>query len=468
MHRHTPHPSRPAARTSAARHAPLAALAAAVIALGALAPPGHAFCGFFVATGDSKLFNKSSSVAIVRDGDRTVLTMASDFKGDPKEFAMVVPVPTVLQRGQIHVGEQAWVDHLDQFSAPRLVEYWDSDPCAKPMAVQELSVGAAVKMSSSAIRVRGGREDEVKIEAKYTVGEYDILILSATQSDALAAWLDRNGYKVPPGATRVIDAYLKQGMKFFVAKVNRGERAKAGYQNLRPLQMAFETPRFGLPLRLGMANADGPQELFIYALTKRGRIECTNYRTVKLPTGAEIPDYVKGVFPAFYRATFDTQTLRENHSAVFLEYAWDMSWCDPCASPPLAADELRGLGVWWAPGAGGVPSRFGGANASTFLTRLHVRYDAAHFPEDLVFQVTDNRENFQGRYVLRHAFEGDCDCDAGRKYLAGLRERRREQAQTLAALTGWDLATIRDNMNVKDDWSKGGEGLTWWQSLWDK
>ena len=109
MHRHTPHPSRPAARTSAARHAPLAALAAAVIALGTLAPapPARAFCGFFVATGDSKLFNKSSSVAIVRDGDRTVLTMASDFKGDPREFAMVVPVPTVLQRGQIHVGEQA-------------------------------------------------------------------------------------------------------------------------------------------------------------------------------------------------------------------------------------------------------------------------------------------------------------------------------------------------------------------------
>jgi len=47
------------------------------------------FCGFYVASGDAKLFNKASQVALVRDGDRTVLTMANDFRGEPKEFAIV-------------------------------------------------------------------------------------------------------------------------------------------------------------------------------------------------------------------------------------------------------------------------------------------------------------------------------------------------------------------------------------------
>jgi hypothetical protein len=99
-----------------------------------------AFCGFYVAKADTQLFNKASQVVLVRDGDRTVLTMANDFKGDPKEFAIVIPVPVVLQREQIHVGDRALVDHVDAYSAPRLVEYFDENPC---MVVRESPLSAA-------------------------------------------------------------------------------------------------------------------------------------------------------------------------------------------------------------------------------------------------------------------------------------------------------------------------------------
>src|SRR3954449_1104745 len=95
------------------------------------APTILGFCGFYVAKADTKLFNKASQVVLVRDGDRTVMTMANDFEGDPKEFAVVIPVPTVLKREQIHVGENALVDHLDAYSAPRLVEYFDANPCER-------------------------------------------------------------------------------------------------------------------------------------------------------------------------------------------------------------------------------------------------------------------------------------------------------------------------------------------------
>ena len=43
-----------------------------------------AFCGFYVTKADTKLFNRASKVVLVRDGDRTVLTMANDFRGDPR------------------------------------------------------------------------------------------------------------------------------------------------------------------------------------------------------------------------------------------------------------------------------------------------------------------------------------------------------------------------------------------------
>ena len=87
------------------------------------------FCGFYVAKADTQLFNRASKVALVRHDGKTVMTMANDYRGDPQEFALVVPVPTFLERDQIHVGERALLDHLDAYSAPRLVEYFDENPC---------------------------------------------------------------------------------------------------------------------------------------------------------------------------------------------------------------------------------------------------------------------------------------------------------------------------------------------------
>src|SRR5262245_44801174 len=353
----------------------------------ALSPTAaRSFCGFYVATGDAKLFNKSSQVVLVRDGDRTVLTMGSDFKGEPAEFALVVPVPTVLERDQIHIGDAKIVAHLDAYSAPRLVEYFDEDPCMVARKDMMLLRSAAPMVGMAQEANARARSLGVTIEAQYTVGEYDILILSAQESSGLETWLTENHYRIPPGASRVLGSYLKQGMKFFVAKVNLKEHAKTGFKSLRPLQMAYESPKFMLPIRLGMVNAEGPQELFVYALTREGRIETTNYRTVRIPSDAEIPEYVKEVFPDFYRAMFGTAVEKENRTAVFLEYAWDMGWCDPCASDPLTPEELRALGVFWlddAPqGSGGF--RRGPGGGMPFVTRLHLRYDAAHFPEDLV------------------------------------------------------------------------------------
>ena len=108
--------------------------------------------------------------------------------------------------------------------------------------------------------------------------------------------------------------------------MNLGEQAKLGLAHLRPLQMAFESPKFMLPIRLGTVNADGAQELFVYFLTKQGRVETTNYRTVRLPEAQELPLYVKDKFGDFYRDLFTQQVKREGERGVFLEYAWDMNW----------------------------------------------------------------------------------------------------------------------------------------------
>jgi len=439
----------------------------ALVSILALLPrPAAAFCGFYVGEADAKLFNKASQVVLVRDGDRTAISMANDYRGELTKFALVVPVPVVLKRDQIAVGDRALFDHLDAYSAPRLVEYSDENPC-EPRPVYPMAAVASVrggmmedKKGESAEKALG-----VKIEAKYTVGEYDILILSATQSDGLETWLRQNGYHIPAGASAALAPYIKQKLKFFVAKVNLKEQLKTGSANLRPIQFAYEDARYMLPIRLGMINADGPQDLIVYALTRKGRVETANYRNIKLPSDAEVPEYVAKVFPDFYKAMFAKSVADADRTAVFTEYSWDMGWCDPCAAQPLSNDELRKLGVWWLD-EGQNPSggRWGGGGVPVRVTRLHVRYDAEHFPEDLVFQQTADTANFQGRFVMRHPWRGAMSCAGADDYRRTTRERQSREAETLAKLTGWDLKDVRSKIDWIGGSSEDGD-KTWYKNI---
>ena len=416
----------------------------------------YSFCGFYAARAGATLYNQSSKVVIVQDNQYQSVTMASDFKGNAKDFAMVVPVPKIPKRHQINVVDNNIITHLDNYTAPRLVEYFDRSPCERRVQYAARRMAAAPR--AKAKRSSGSPSLGVKIEARYAVGVYDILLLSAQQSNGLVTWLKQNKYQLPKGAEPVINSYLAMGMKFFVAKVNMSRQAKSGFAFLKPIRITYHSPNFMLPIRLGMLNANGPQELFVYHLNRKGRVISTNYPNVKLKSNKEIPVYAKKEFGKFYKAMFENQVKRNGNRGVFLEYAWDMNWCDPCAADPLSNSELKQLGVFWVAQTkkianGGRPQsmpRFRGGSKNIFVTRLHVTYDKAHFPKDLAFKATNNRENFQGRFIVRHAWKGKAsECKAAETYLSKtLPKRLEKEAQTMANLTGWDINTIRRRMNL--------------------
>jgi hypothetical protein len=413
-------------------------------------PDANAFCGFYVAQANTQLFNQSSRVALARDGDRTFITMASDYIGTPSEFALVIPVPTVPKRSEINVVPTDIFGRIDKYSAPRLVEYHDPDPCAPQYLAEDRAMAVPAPMASMAVQKSRARELGVKIEARYAVGEYDILILSAKQSSGLVTWLRENRYKIPNGAEPVVGSYLKQGMKFFVAKVNLKRHKADGKADLSPIQVAYTHRKFMLPLRLGTVNAKGPQDLFIFALTRNGRVETTNYRTVKLPSDMDVPIYIKDEFPSFYTAMFDHQVKMDNMRAVYLEYAWNPNWCDPCAGEPPSTQDLVTLGARWLsqPGGDVQPMRGRGwaPQGQAFFTRLHVRYSRKTFPEDLMLQETSDTQTFQGRYVLRHPFTGEMKCPQAQEYRKQLVQRWDKEAENLSTLTGWNEDKIRNKM----------------------
>lgn len=419
-------------------------------------PLVYSFCGFYVSKADGTIRNKTSQVILVRDGDKSVITMYNDFKGDVKDFAMVVPVPVVLQKSDIKVTDNGVFQRLNDYSAPRLVEYFDENPC-EPRVLYDKMMPAPMSRAPEENKSVKDEALGVTVEARYTVGEYDILILSAKESTGLQTWLTGNGYKIPKGAEEVLEPYIKSNLKFFVVKVNVKEKQKAGLENLRPIQIKFNSPKFMLPIRLGMANADGDQDMIIYAFTKEGRIETTNYRTVAIPTAKNIPLFVQENFADFYTSLFRHQWQKEDKGVSFLEYAWDVSpsnymKCDPCVSNPPDNNDLKIAGVWWLGNNNEDYINGREPGSSVYFTRLHVRYNRSAFPQDLSFQVTPNKENFQARYIITHPATGTFNCAAGKKYLGDLRERRKKELNTLTLLTGknagdWNI-TLNDEENI--------------------
>ena len=328
--------------------------AALVILLAMIGNEAMAFCGFYVSKADGTLKNKTSQVILVRDGDRNTVTMFNDFKGDTKDFAMVVPVPVVLKKGDIKVVDQSIFETLNEYSKPRLVEYYDENPCE--LRAYDKLRGSVSGVAMNDVVVTGyGRSKRlgVTIEAKYLVGEYDILILSARESSGLRTWLTENGYKIPAGADEVLDPYIRSNLKFFVVKVNEEEKKKTAWKLPEAHSNLLRVAKIHAAHSFGYGQCRRRPGYDRICVQQDGRIESTNYPTVSLPTGKNVPLFVQNNFGNFYANLFQYQWFGAGKSVAMLEYAWDVSpsnfvKCDPCiATAPSTRDLVQArVGGW--------------------------------------------------------------------------------------------------------------------------
>jgi hypothetical protein len=407
-------------------------LCAALSALAAALTPARAaaFCGFYVTGADTSLYANATMVVLMRDGTRTVLSMQNNYQGPPEAFALVIPVPTVLTQDQVKILPNDVFKHVDVLGAPRLVEYWEQDPCApRP----EFAFPQAASAGNDSAGTTG-----VTVEARFAVGEYDVVILSADDSSGLETWLHQNNYNVPNGASDVLASYVAGGSKFFVAKVDPTRVTFVnGQAALSPLRFYYDTSEFSLPVRLGLLNSQGTQDLIVNILAP-SRYEVANYPNVTVPTNIRVQNSVRDSFPDFYEALF-SQLMTKNPGAVVTEYAWDSGSCDPCPTPPLDQSDLATLGA-------DVTQNLGAGNPNAYvnyvLTRLHYRYTKESLGQDLMFNavgplvggrgIPDAQgkldptsdasngpntqiggggvNNFQGRYVILHAWPNALTC----------------------------------------------------------
>ena len=320
---------------------PLVVIVASLVAPSA----ADAFCGFYVSGASTELYNDATMVSMMRDGQTTVLAMRNNYQGPPKDFAMVVPVPEVLEKKQVKTLPDGVFDRLRAQTAPRLVEYHQRDPCN---TIRHRAEGLGnLGMRGAATGAGGAPTDKagtVKVEAQFDVGEYEIVILSSDESRALERWLHQNDYEIPDGAAKYFRPYVEKGSYFFVARV---DVSKVTFQDgealLSPLRFHYESQEFRLPIRLGLINSKGRQDLLVHVFAENQRYAVANRKNVTIPTNLPVQENVEESFGAFYDSLF-TSVMEHNPGAVVTEYAWEAGKCDPCPPKQISASDFATLG----------------------------------------------------------------------------------------------------------------------------
>jgi hypothetical protein len=354
---------------------------------------------------------------------------------------------------------------VEAMGAPRLVEYWEQDPCSAHGYDQKIPAPTATMERAGAGGDGARRGLGVTVEAKFAVGEYQIVILSAKDSTGLETWLRQENYTIPKDAEPLLRPYVEAGMKWFVAKVDPAKVKWVGDGNdkraeLSPLRFHYDSEELALPIRLGLANSSGTQDLIVNILGPSQRYEVANYKNVTIPTNIEVTPSMKDKFGAFYTALFD-RTIEKNPGAVVTEYAWQATTCDPCPGPALDGSDFQTLGADVLEGSQDQPTSY--QRNDFVLTRLHARYGKT-VTDDLRFKAAgaivggrefvvangkleegaqpSSQNNFQGRYAIRYRWTGPIACEKPQRGVWG------GPPQDVIAKGGWDGQSVKPAVDL--------------------
>ncbi len=342
----------------------------------------HAFCGAYAGSAEQDMpTNARSEAVLVRDGTSTTLTLAADVEGDATDFALLLPIPEVLTAEDVQLVDPNLVDLVSIYGTPRAVVYTCDD--ALSVSAPNLPIGCAGNIGCAAKEFSGmdGFGDTgantVVIESAFTVGGYELVVLSAEQSGDLWSWLDQNGYAIPASGLPVLQEYIDQGVYFLAARISL-DAAPDGAMLLNPLQLRYNADAFALPIRIGTISANGEQEVVLHVFNEEsdGQAAIANYPEVRLDRDCMWPDDVSD-FSDWYNGRLADNLGGDNGIAWTREHSWPVYsniqnyHCDPCtATGDFTYEQLAALGtpnVW----------------EEVHYTRLRLRYLPEDATEDL-------------------------------------------------------------------------------------
>jgi hypothetical protein len=335
-----------------------------------------------IATGTtSQLSFDTAQVAITHVDGRTTFSVSINPLGEPQDFALVMPVPTLLRESDIRTLDSAIFAELDGYTAPRHVAdagcgYVGYVPCNDgSMSGSDGSGEGEGEGEGEAFEEEGG----VDVEAHYLIGGYSISILSAEESGSLSLWLDTNGYHLPEGAEERLAEYIEAGSYFMVAKVD-DSAATADGSPLSPLQVAYDADIYAIPIRLAALSAIEDQDMVIYALSdaEQGQVGIATYEQIEVPEVCLWGGDGERDFAAYYDDLFEQQHAAVGGAAWAVEFSDLAGNCSPCTAynPFFDRKVMKELGFSDHADDGG--------QEWPWITRIHMRYSRETADVDLM------------------------------------------------------------------------------------
>ena len=236
-------------------------------------PESYAMCRGMISEEFTIIPDNNMKTLVVFDEFEKIqkLVIQPEFQVNAKEFGMILPVPA---QPTITEAPEKIFEELEQFTNPRM---------------------SVITASSEASSLDTQSNAGVTVIDTKEVGDFDTVTLTATNADALIAWLDEHKFSHNEMDQESFDYYIQKGGYYFVAiKVNMKEAKAHGSYNidgkLRPIEFTFSSKHPTLPFRIMTSNMD-TMSLTLYTLS-------------------DFPYYVPGVIVSYVGNFSDDKFIR--------------------------------------------------------------------------------------------------------------------------------------------------------------
>ncbi|RPF33125.1 DUF2330 domain-containing protein [Streptomyces sp. TLI_185] len=226
--------------------------------LGSLIAPAYACgCGAMIPDGKRRVSVGREESVVRWDGRREQIVMSLTVGGDADRAAWIMPVP---HRATVELGDPALFTQLAATTAPvhhDRYHFWPQDGDWPLVTGDGSSAGGPPGAGAAA--------PGVGVVGRQKLGPFDVARLTATDPAALNAWLDTNGFAMPPRLQDALQPYVSRRWEYVAVRLSPDTANTALTGTLDPLHLTFASGQPVYPMRLSRL-ARTPQSLGLYVL----------------------------------------------------------------------------------------------------------------------------------------------------------------------------------------------------------
>jgi hypothetical protein len=333
--------------------------------------------GYFFESVPLSARSADQQAIIIHEDGVEALILRTEFRGEPQDYAWVIPTPGLVSPEAVTTVDPAVFDVLDRNTAPAFVrEEW-----------------------MGCLGCGGGGDLEgypgVTLWEKFQVEGYEVVTISAADSGNFSRWLSDNGFLVSEGAGDIISFYTEKNWKFAAVKVRTQKEAGAAQasgeeaEELRPLRLTFPCEKIVYPLRISAVSTREEAEVLLFVISDH-RVEAVNYPTAELDIHIE-EAATRYNWKIYYESRFRESLVKSGKRGFVVEYSLPLDrlvnyrrldYSDDYIEPAEQEELIKSLWDWKE-------------GKTYYLTRLKTRLPAEDMSDDVILaHAASDREVF--------------------------------------------------------------------------